>query len=153
MIPCICIDDKSQPVPPHRRVKAGDEYRITHIYKMMNMGGILGCDIYEKPLGDDCGIFKHWRLSRFAVRPEYMDKLLELAKDCNIMLSGLNYHCSKCSNEFSLKEAITADGQISLEVKLPGIHLPVNKSLIHIVCPKCNTIVSSFHVPAATAKG
>lgn len=84
MIPCICIDDTHQPsvIPPDRRVKAEERYHITHIYKMKNMGDTLGCDIYEKPMGKDCYPYEHWRLDRFAVKPEDIERLIQLAMDC-----------------------------------------------------------------------
>ena len=82
MIKCICINDKNQLIPSHRQVKKGNEYHITHIYKMKNMGNILGCDIYEAPMGEDCLPYEHFRLDRFAFTEEALKDLIQLAYDC-----------------------------------------------------------------------
>lgn len=82
MIPCICINDKDQKIPEHSKVKQGEHYHITHVYKMLNTGSILGCDIYEKQMGKECLPYEHWRLNIFAIKREDIENMLKLAKDC-----------------------------------------------------------------------
>ena len=82
MIPCICINDKNQPIPKHRQVKEGNPYHVTHIYIMKKMGNILGCDIYEAPLGKDCLPCEQFRLDRFSFTEDALKDLIQLAYDC-----------------------------------------------------------------------
>lgn len=87
MIKCLCIDDTNlPPIPDYRKVKKEETYHITHIYKMVNQRNIIGCDLYEKPMGEDCKPYEHWRLSRFAISADDIERILQLAKDC----AGLN---------------------------------------------------------------
>lgn len=85
MIKCICIDDKNRPkeIPLEKWVKEREEYRISHVHKMVNMGNILAYSLYEKPLDESCDPYNAFRASRFVVRPEDFPKLLELAYLCN----------------------------------------------------------------------
>jgi DNA-directed RNA polymerase subunit RPC12/RpoP len=63
------------------------------------------------------------------------------------MSNELKYHCSKCSNEFTISEAVTTDGIIQLSAAGAQMIIPINVAMINIVCPKCNTIASSFATP------
>ena len=91
MIKCICIDDSNRPneIPIEKWCKKGEEYRITHIYKMALQGNILGCSIYELPLGEDCAPYEMFRMSRFAFSIDDVSKVIELAKLCSD-LDGLD---------------------------------------------------------------
>jgi len=89
MIPCICIDDNNRPkeIPESDWVKKGDTYHITFISLQVNQikNGILvnGCDIYEKPLSiEKHNPYESFRLSRFAVTSENLEKLIELIEQC-----------------------------------------------------------------------
>jgi len=56
---------------------------------MALQGNILGCSIYELPLGEDCEPYEMFKMSRFAFRLEDIEKILELAKLCSD-LDGLD---------------------------------------------------------------
>jgi hypothetical protein len=88
MVKCICINDKNKPaeIPSSKWVKAEEDYHITHVYYHPNQG-IQGCSLYEKPLGEDCAPYETFRLSRFAISVDDLEKLIELIKNC----TELNY--------------------------------------------------------------
>lgn len=83
MIKCICIDDKNKPVEISSSswVKVDESYNITHIYYHPNQG-IQGCSLYEKPLGENCAPYESFKLSRFAISADDLEKLIELIKNC-----------------------------------------------------------------------
>lgn len=91
MIECICIDDANRPheIPLEKWCKKGVRYKITHVYKMALQGNILGCSIYELPLGEDCAPYEMFRMSRFAFSVDDVSKVIELAKLCSD-LDGLD---------------------------------------------------------------
>jgi hypothetical protein len=84
MVPVICIDDKNIPkeIPPHKRVKEGQEYNITEVAfcKPQNVSGI---SLYELPLGEESEPYLYWQFKRFAIREEDIPKLEELIEACN----------------------------------------------------------------------
>lgn len=58
------------------------------------------------------------------------------------------YYCSKCANEFTVKEAIEISGRIPRS-DVPGKFIVPNSFImVHLLCPKCKTIVTTFSVPA-----
>ncbi len=65
------------------------------------------------------------------------------------MQSQLSYYCSnpECRNKFTLEESKKEHSLIQLEDYVSSRVTPLTTSLVHIVCPKCNTIAASFHVP------
>lgn len=90
-IKCLCIDDTNRPneIPISKWCKNYNEYTLTHIYRMALQGNILGCSIYELPLGDECAPYEMFKMSRFAFREEDIPKIVELAKLCS-ELDGLD---------------------------------------------------------------
>ena len=84
MIKCICINDSNRPneIPIEKWCKKGVGGHITHIYKMALQGNILGCSIYELPLGEDCAPYEMFRMSRFAISGNDISQFKELAKLC-----------------------------------------------------------------------
>jgi hypothetical protein len=91
MIECICIDDSDRPhlIPIEKWCKKGVRYKITHVYKMARQSNILGCSIYELPLDESCAPYEMFKLSRFGINLNDIEKLVELAKLCHD-LDGLD---------------------------------------------------------------
>ncbi len=91
MIECICIDDSNRPseIPIEKWCKKDVVYRITHVYKMALQGNILGCSVYELPLDESCLPYEMFRMSRFAISIDDIEKFKELAKLCSD-LDGLD---------------------------------------------------------------
>lgn len=61
----------------------------------------------------------------------------------------LKYHCAKCANEFTIDDAIVKRGYMGPDVdkKLASEHyVQKNTTLIHFLCPSCNTIVNSLNM-------
>jgi hypothetical protein len=83
MVRCICIDSKNRPheIPKSMWIKTDELYKITHIFYHPNQG-IQGVSIYEKPLDETCAPYESFRLSRFAILIEDLDKFIELIKSC-----------------------------------------------------------------------
>ena len=83
MVKCTCIDDKNKPaeIPSSSWVKVEESYHITHVYYHPNQG-IQGCSLYEKPLGEDCAPYETFKLSRFGISVDDLEKLIELIKNC-----------------------------------------------------------------------
>lgn len=83
-IRALCIDDENKPkeIPQTKWIKKGDKYHIKHIYLMVNQDKISGCDIWER----DLSLYKPYncfRLSRFAIHEDDVQKLKELIKACD----------------------------------------------------------------------
>jgi hypothetical protein len=51
-------------------------------YLLSSNQGIQGCSLYEKPLDESCAPYESFRLSRFAINAENLERLIELIKDC-----------------------------------------------------------------------
>lgn len=66
-----------------------------------------------------------------------------------LMQRELFYYCSnpECRNKFNLEEAKSETTLVKLEDYVSSRKTPLTTSLVHILCPKCNTITASFHVP------
>lgn len=86
MVRCICIDDKKRPneIPQSKWVVLEEIYRISHIFYHPNQG-IQGVSLYEKPLDESCAPYESFRLSRFAIFIEDLDKFIELIKNCTYL--------------------------------------------------------------------
>jgi hypothetical protein len=50
---------------------------------MALQGNILGCSIYELPLDESCAPYETFKLSRFAIDINDLEKLKELMKLCS----------------------------------------------------------------------
>lgn len=85
MIPLLCINDNGRPheIPEHRWPKAGEWYKATHVYRMLNQNEILGVSLYELPLNESNAPYEAFRLSRFGIKPEDIEAFHTLARDRN----------------------------------------------------------------------
>lgn len=83
---CICIDDKNKPmvIPQDKWVVLHNKYHITHFYSKVEKGVLIqGVSLYEKPLDESCAPYDVFKLSRFAIHEEDIDKLRELIALCD----------------------------------------------------------------------
>jgi len=62
----------------------------------------------------------------------------------------MTYCCANpdCHNRFSINEAKRSEELIQLSANDSGKAAPWSVSVIHLLCPECNTIAASVHVPA-----
>lgn len=90
MIPCICINDANRPndFPIKKWVKVGEEYHITYTVVCIPQN-VLAFSIYEKPLDETCLPYEYFISTRFAVKPEDIEALMELVKGCT-ETAGMN---------------------------------------------------------------
>lgn len=84
MIECVCIDAGSKPKEVHlgQWLQQGFKYHITHVYYQPKQG-IQGCALKEVRLGKESAPYETYRLSRFAVTKDNLDKLMQMMKDCS----------------------------------------------------------------------
>lgn len=82
-IRAICINDKNKPkeIPQQKWVKEQEPYHITHIYKQVNQDSIQGVELAEFDISD-CKPYNCYRMSRFAIHIDDIDKLRELMQIC-----------------------------------------------------------------------
>lgn len=87
MVKCICINDseKSKFIDAKEWIEKGKEYTIIFISFHPNQGNIQGCLLAEVSLTEKSKPFEYYKLSRFAIRLEYIKAFYELAKDCSEM--------------------------------------------------------------------
>lgn len=99
MVKCKCVNDSNMPVefPISKWVKKDNEYHITHVYYHVEQG-ISGVELSEINL-NDCYPFVSFKMDRFAISMEDLEKLLELIKDCND-LSDIEIDVDKLIEEF-----------------------------------------------------
>ena len=84
MIECLCINAENKPkeVHPGQWLQKGFKYHITHVYYHPNQG-IQGCSLKEVRLGKESAPFETYRLSRFGVTEENLEKLIQMVRDCS----------------------------------------------------------------------
>lgn len=85
MVKCICINDRDKPsvIPKSKWVEMDKEYTITHVYFHANQeNGIQGVSLYEIYLDESCSPYETFKLSRFAISINDLNKLIELIKNC-----------------------------------------------------------------------
>lgn len=82
-IPCVCIDDKGRPleVPLSKWVRKGNKYHITHVFHQHQQKGVKGVELLELDVSD-CFPYNCFRMDRFAIAVEDIDKLRQLVRDC-----------------------------------------------------------------------
>lgn len=83
-IKCICLDDKNRPVeiPVEKWPVKNQTYHITWIYNMINQPGIKGVELSEFDISN-CLPYNAYRLSRFGISLDDLDKFIQLMKDTN----------------------------------------------------------------------
>lgn len=83
MIPCVCIDDSFRPneVPINSWVKKDNEYHITYTVICLPQN-VLAFSLYEKPLDKTCYPYEYFISTRFAIKPEDIEALMELVRGC-----------------------------------------------------------------------
>jgi len=101
MINCKCINDSNRPedFSINKWVKKDNEYHITHVYYHVEQG-ISGVELAEVDL-KDCEPYISFKMDRFAIAMEDLEKLLELIKDCN-NLSDVDIDVNKLIEELEL---------------------------------------------------
>ncbi len=84
MIPCICIDAGSKPKEVHagQWIQKDFKYHITHIFYQPRQG-IQGCALKEVRLDARSAPYETYRLSRFGVTEENLQKLIQMMRDCS----------------------------------------------------------------------
>ena len=84
MIKCICIDDSNRPkeIPENKWIKKDNEYHIVWVLKMLNQNNIQGVQLAEITLDESCYPYEAFKMSRFAINIEDLEKLIELMEDC-----------------------------------------------------------------------
>ncbi|MGB0881448.1 MAG: hypothetical protein ACPGSO_00735 [Vicingaceae bacterium] len=94
-VKCVCVNDKNKPIKidESRWVKKDNEYSITHIYYHPNQG-IQGVELKEVKLLEKDAPFEAYRLDRFGIYIDQLDKLKELIKLCTDL------------NDFDIEELI-----------------------------------------------
>lgn len=94
MIPCKCVDDTNRPedFPISKWVKKDNEYHITHVFYHPEQQ-IQGVEIAEIDM-KDCYPYVSFKIDRFSITMEDLEKLLELIKDCND-LNGIEIDVDK----------------------------------------------------------
>ena len=80
----VCINDKDRPkeIPVEKWIKEGEVYHIKHVYNMAKQGMILGVSLWEINL-KGCDPYNAFRMSRFAIDINDLEKLMELMKACS----------------------------------------------------------------------
>jgi hypothetical protein len=85
MFKTICIDDSNRPneIPVGYWVIKENFYNITRVFKMVNQGNILGVELKEINLENlkNCP-YNCFKLSRFAINLNDLDKFIEFCKSC-----------------------------------------------------------------------
>lgn len=82
MIECRCIDDKNRPsdLPLSKWVKEEEKYHITFVTLCLPQK-VFGYSLYEKPLGPECSPYEYFISTRFAVKKEDIEKIIQLYND------------------------------------------------------------------------
>jgi len=85
MIKAKCINDQNKPkeIPDSKWIKKDNFYHITYVYKMLNQNNIKGCELSEIELDESCLPYNCFRLDRFSILEEDLEKLIELIESCS----------------------------------------------------------------------
>lgn len=83
-IRAICIDDKNRPteIPADKWVIKDSHYHITRVFVMMQQNKISGVELSEHDISE-CVPFNCYRLSRFAINANDLEKFEALIKECD----------------------------------------------------------------------
>lgn len=82
MVPVKTIDAKNRPndIPLSRWIEYDEIYHVNYIVHCLPQN-VLGFGLYEKPLGEDCHPYKYFISTRFAIRPEDVQELMDMFQD------------------------------------------------------------------------
>jgi len=82
-IRAICINDNNKPkeIHPERWISFDKQYHITHVYYHPNQG-IQGVELKEVKLTEEDHPYESYRLDRFGILKEDIEKFKELMKLC-----------------------------------------------------------------------
>lgn len=80
----VCINDKDRPqeIPLNKWPKKDEWYTMTHLY-YHPVQLVQGIDIAEMELGPEEYPYGTYKLSRFAVHKDDLEKLKQMVEDCN----------------------------------------------------------------------
>lgn len=86
IVRAICVNDKDKPneIPNNKWVKENELYHIIEISNHPLQGNIHGCKLKEVNL-NGCEPFEYYKLDRFAIFEEDLDKFIELLQACTDM--------------------------------------------------------------------
>lgn len=95
MIPVLCIDSNNKPneIPLSKWIQKSMIYHITHVY-FHTFQSLQGVDLHEIKLDESCYPYETYKLSRFAIKPEDLERLIEMIKNCSEL------------NNFEIKELL-----------------------------------------------
>ncbi len=88
MVKCTCIDNKKKPseIPMSHWINEGTSYTIKHVYNMIPPGNgkpMVGVTLKEVDLESLNIVYKGYKIGRFSVKEEDLEKLIELMKLCS----------------------------------------------------------------------
>jgi len=83
IVRAVCINDADKPkeIPLSKWVRKEEIYHIIEISNHPLQGGIFGCKLKEVNL-NGCEPFEYYKLDRFAIFEEDLEKFMELLKAC-----------------------------------------------------------------------
>jgi hypothetical protein len=81
----LCIDDTNRPkeIPKDKWVVKDAEYTAIWITIHPTQGNIQGVLLEELTLDESCLPYETFKLNRFAIHKDDLEKFLELAQDCS----------------------------------------------------------------------
>lgn len=79
MIEARVINAKDRPneIPLKRWLEYDEVVHITYVVRCLPQN-VLGFSIYEKPLGEDCYPYQYFTSTRFSIKPEDIQKVIDL---------------------------------------------------------------------------
>ena len=82
MIPAKCVDASNMPrrFPKDKWVVEGEKYKINYVCRVIPQN-VLAYSLYEKPLDKSCYPYEYFLATRFAVRDEDVEKIIEMYRD------------------------------------------------------------------------
>lgn len=82
MVKIQCINSKDRPndIPKSKWIEYGEIYSVNFIVRCLPQN-VLAFGLYEKPLDESCHPYQYFISTRFAVKPEDVDELLQMHKD------------------------------------------------------------------------
>lgn len=84
MVEVICINDSNKPkeIPTNKWIKEGEKYTVIYTVTVLPQKQ-LAFHLAEIELDDSCLPYEYFLANRFAIKPEDLEKLIQLIKDCS----------------------------------------------------------------------